>query len=310
MVISEKNMKTIYLALGYKCNHRCTSCPCLSDDKLKEELNYNDIIKKFHDTTGCVFVISGGEPTLYSHFVEVVSVLSNNNFVKVLSNGDRFSDRDFSDQFLAEINIRNVSLTTTLHDYEEFHHERVNNSKGSFKRSISGIRYLNDYGIKVTIKHCITPENYNRIKDFFEFVYNDFPETFDIQISGIDFLGMDKISRNRALKIGNMYTFLDDALEYIDLRYINTRRKISCINIPLCDLDPINWKYCHLSNNNTYNIYVSPKFVNDNYSESRTDIGCFSELCLNCDVSKYCMGTYKSAFDLYGDKLIKPIKIL
>ena len=67
MVISEKNMKTIYLALGYKCNHRCTSCPCLSDDKLKEELNYNDIIKKFHDTTGCVFVISGGEPTLYSH---------------------------------------------------------------------------------------------------------------------------------------------------------------------------------------------------------------------------------------------------
>ena len=63
-------------------------------------------------------------------------------------------------------------------------------------------------------------------------------------------------------------------------------------------------------NNNTYNIYVSPKFVNDNYSESRTDIGCFSELCLNCDVSKYCMGTYKSAFDLYGDKLIKPIKIL
>lgn len=303
-------MKSIYIAISYTCNHLCTCCPCDDKNKRNQSLSLKSI-KSFVDDAGYNFyVVSGGEPTLHSEFCEIIAYLSRMGDVVILSNGDKFHDTKFSQLFLSKINRGNVSITTTLHSHDKTKHELRNRCEGSFFRTLKGLDNLYKGGIHICIKHCITPDNYLDLEDFVEFVNCNFPDDVSLQFSGIDYAGVYKRNKVMVKNLNQFNASLENALDkIITCSSKGHLRNVYCVNIPLCHIDPYYWSFFKIKNGkDVYDGYLSPAYAVNNNSSS--DIGCFSEECLLCDVSEYCMGTYKSAFELYGQKFVNPIKII
>lgn len=159
-----------YIAIGYMCNQKCSFCPCSKEEKkypipsLKE---LKQTIETMITESGMdSIVVSGGEPTIHPEFCEFIKFLCEKKLnVTVLSNSEKFSQTDFLNKFLIMADPRYVEIITTIHSQVAVDHERVNGSAGSFERSIQGLRCLQSNGFHVTVKHCITKENY---KDLFK----------------------------------------------------------------------------------------------------------------------------------------------
>lgn len=298
--------RSIYIALGYQCNQHCTCCPCGKSKNLGRILSLEDVKNFVVNENYTHFIVSGGEPTLHPDFNNIISFLSNIGHVTILSNSEKFGNKPFASEFLKHIIISKVRLVTTLHSHTADLHEAANLKKGSFNKTVTGLKFLQDSGLKICIKHCITPNNYQNLAKFVDYIYKTFPVNADIQFSGIDYVGMSIEDKQKAVCLGIYEKYVESALDRI-LQYEKQKilRNVYCLNIPLCHVDPYYWKFFRISEQRIYDSYYSPNFKS--VTEFDTDIGCFSKKCLNCDVKQYCMGTYKSAFLLYGDSFVNPV---
>ena len=166
-------MKTSYLAIGYACNQKCRFCPCS-----KEEASYplvsgadlertvQEILKD--DQIGHI-VVSGGEPTLHPCLFELLHIITSRGIqATVLSNSEKFSDDAFTERLLSSAATKHLAVITTLHSHDSQEHEWVNQTAGSFERTMKGLFNLRKNGIHVTVKHCITRLNYRDLKNFYE----------------------------------------------------------------------------------------------------------------------------------------------
>ena len=297
----------LYIAINYNCNHKCTCCPCSLEYTSKSEYLSLDEIKTFiKNRSYSQFTVSGGEPTMNPNFFEIVEYLSKLGNLIILSNADRFSEVSFFSKFLTSIDKDRVTVITTLHSYQQIKHEATNKSVGSFNRTLIGLKNLYDNNVLVCVKHCITPNNYQDLPLFVRFIYEQFPLEVSLQFSGIDYTGMqenDKISAKNMKFFDNaVMNALDEVIKY---EKKGVRRRVYCLSIPLCHVDPYYWKYFYIKKNQMYDGYLTNKYHSYNYTSS--DLGLFSKKCLKCNVKNYCFGSYKSAFDLYGDDFVNPI---
>ena len=195
-------MKTVYLAIWYACNQKCTGCPCTLHVDKSKNMTFEEIKKLFESNIlGCEetinVTISGGEPTLHPDFLKIIRYFCKNDIgITLLTNGEKFSDKNFCDQFLENCNILRTKVVTTIHSSIIEIHEKQNGSIGSFKKSISGLKYLFHRGINVTIKHCITKANYKDTYDFVNMINEEFHPAVNIQLFGLDYCGLTKEEAN------------------------------------------------------------------------------------------------------------------
>lgn len=305
-------MKSAYLALGYECNHNCSCCPCTKLERKTSSLCIEDI-KNIIDIMISQdiehIVLSGGEPTIHKNFFEILSYLrSKNIYISLLSNGDKFSDHNMVQMLYDNIDNKKFTITTTLHSHVAQYHEKANSSSGSFKRTISGLHSLIDKNISITIKHCITGENYVSLKNFVEFIFNEFPKKIPLQISGLDFCGIDDPKSKNIVSFVDIGPHLEKTFDAIELfPYSDEKRMVYCINIPLCIVDPYYWKYFLRKKNNSYTYYASPSYDSNKYiKDVPNDIGNFSSKCKDCLVQTICDGMYKSVLDFLGGDWVNP----
>lgn len=305
-------MKTSYIAIGYACNQKCRFCPCS-----KEEASYplipgadlerivQEILK---DRQTEHIVISGGEPTLHPYLGELLHTITSNGIrVTVLSNSERFSDDAFTSRLLSLAETERLSVITTLHSQDGAEHEWVNQTDGSFRRTIRGLQNLRKGGIHVTVKHCITRLNYRDLKKFYETINRLFDEQVDIQICSIDYCGLTEENKfDQMVVFPELAPYLEEMFDACLLdRENGSRRHVYCIHMPLCSADPCYWDF-FAGATEGYSSYASPDDSGTpllSY-EVEKNTGTFAEECTKCKVKEICAGTYQTAFSYFGNRIV------
>ncbi len=301
------NKKTnAYLAIGYACNQKCRCCPITNNINKDELLAPWDRIKKEADlmlSSGVTDVtISGGEPTIHPDFFKIIQMFLQKNIgVHILSNGEKFSDKTFFEKFLKISCGKPVYVTTTFHSFSPEAHEFQNQSKGSFARSLEGLKNLDSSGINIAIKHCITANNYRELPLYIEWVLNNFSCNTEIQLWGIDVCGVsDTLAHEMYVEYNKIGASIEAALDLFEKDPSSSERVLTINSLPLCMCDPYYWAY-----------FTPPEA--DNYIEHmqggrKMDAisGPASKNCNSCRFRSYCPGVYYSNFDLFGDKIVAP----
>ena len=299
------NSKNAYLAVGYACNQRCRCCPLIDKEHRKmivplEDIKQEAIIMKKLGVTDVT--ISGGEPTIHPDFFEILEFFFDQGIaVHILSNGEKFADKDFLNKFLYISRSNEVSVTTTFHSHIAEEHEYQNQSKGSFARSLSGVRALDTNNINVSVKHCITSNNYSALPQFLDFVLNNFSVNVEIQLWGIDLCGIDEqLAKESFVDYKLIRKFMEETLDLFESRSEPRGRVLTINNLPLCMLDAYYWKYFMSPETDTYIEHMQEGRKMDAIS------GPASKHCFNCRFRAYCPGAYYSNFDIFGDDIVSP----
>lgn len=211
-------MNSAYLAISYICNQKCSFCPCTKEEKKFKYMDFQEVkdsVFRLKEELGIMeVVLSGGEPTLHPNFFDIISYLDSMNIkITLLSNAEKLDDINFVREISNRINSNNISVITTIHSQTEELHERVNGSKGSFRKTIRGLVNVNQAGFHTIVKHCVTKENYTELKEFFQFVDNTFPQSVDMQLCSIDYCGLEEeIKNNYKLEFPRMRPYLEKCL--------------------------------------------------------------------------------------------------
>lgn len=303
------NSRSLYLAIGYSCNHSCVFCPRGIDSIHSALRDYVPLLESIDEIFRVREIshvtVSGGEPTLQPCFLDVMSHLAGFGVdVGILSNADRFSDiaivRGLTDVFP----ISRLSVTTSIHSRIPELHEKITGVPGSFSRSVAGLHNLESFNIRVNIKHIVSKYSYRDMPEFIRWVIDEFPGASLIDITGMDLCGMNDYIRSEAA-VSNMETgyFLEATADvYEEMRQKGLRTGLRFSDMPLCCVDPFYWKYFALRNSNNSGAYVAPAVNGGMISrtEFESDCGTFSNECMKCGVREICPGSWRTHYDYFG----------
>lgn len=300
-----KIRKDAYMVFGYACNQKCICCPCEKDQRLQKVIEIKELQKEIDRMVeiGVTDVtVSGGEPTVYPDFFEIITYLINKDLnIHILSNSEKFANIEFSKKFVGITRGKNVTVTTTFHSYKELEHEKQNGSKGSFNRSLNGLKILDENNIQVSLKQCITSYNYKDLKNFIKFLTDNFSARAEIQFWGIDLCGMDEKSASEYfVKFKEIKPYIEEALDYFESINTNRNQLLTLNNLPLCMCDCYYWNYFTLPSNRYYIDYKNQ----EEHSFSQ-NFGLPFIACKSCNFAKYCKGTYLSVYDMFGNSVIE-----
>lgn len=295
--------RNAYLALGYACNEKCRCCPLVNKyDRehlipLERLLQEADRMNEYGVTD---VTLSGGEPTLHPGLFQLISYFHQKGIaVHILSNGERFHDRTFSDAFLALAASGELTVTTTFHSWKAEEHEYQNSTLGSFRRSLEGLRYLDEHGLWISVKHCITANNYQQLPEYLQFVLDTFSDKAEIQLWGIDLYGLTpQQARENFVDFQKIRPYIQAAVDVFERSGRVGYQALTINNLPLCMCDCYYWRY-----------FTSPEedaYIDHNKEGGalESNSGPISVHCEHCPFRSMCMGAYFSDFDILGDDIV------
>ncbi len=235
-------MKTLHFSSLGACNQRCLFCVKGGDSP----------IERYIPTAECKKIIAekraegydsidfdGGEPTLRPDLAGLMSWAFKCGYiiVGVVTNGVRFGSPGLIDKFeKIRSNCRpgqEIRVYVSLHSHLESVSERLTGSKGTFRKTLKGLRSLQARKFSTGLYYIITEYNYRHTRGFIEFVHRKFPGISNITFSYI-------YPSGRALKNMHIYPKLSLVEPYFrDVISLCARRGImssisSCGTIPLC----------------------------------------------------------------------------
>jgi len=139
-----------FLEISDRCNEVCVHC--YQEQGLKGEMDTAEllgVIDQLHDMGVLVLTLSGGEATLRKDFLEVVAHARARRFtVRLFTNGLNMT-RELA-QSLGRLAVQTVEIS--VYSTQADTHDFVTGVKGSFERSVAGVRHLVAAGVPVTIK--------------------------------------------------------------------------------------------------------------------------------------------------------------
>lgn len=158
---------TAQIALTPECNLSCRHCYMGSPGggPLSTE-EFKDIIDQLAHS-GCLFLtLTGGEPTLYPGFWEILAFAREKKFFLRLYTNGTLIDEKAAGQ-LASFGVNEVNVS--LYGHRREIHELVTGVSGSFDKTVHAIQLLKLNGIKVQVKSSIMKLNRDypvQIEDF------------------------------------------------------------------------------------------------------------------------------------------------
>ena len=144
-----------------KCLETCSFCP-YANNREQSEISYQ-LMKQLIDEMKRLKIFSisytGGEPTLHSHFFDILSYAKQSFVYQTLASNGRLIDVSFAHD-LKKNNIRGVALS--LDDSNETDNDRKR-GQGSFRSVIRAIEALNTVDIPVDISFTLSYDNLEKI---------------------------------------------------------------------------------------------------------------------------------------------------
>lgn len=158
------------LEIIYKCNLNCIHCYVVKDGKkeltTKQFFNILDQLKEL----GTLYLtISGGEPLVRPDFFEIAEYAKKLNFALRIFTNAVLIDAKIADRIKR---LKPLAVEVSLYGLEKTHDE-ITQVKGSFRRSVNGIKLLKRRGINVLVKCTLLRQNIYQIWDLKKFVEKD-----------------------------------------------------------------------------------------------------------------------------------------
>lgn len=310
---------SMYLALGYRCNHRCYFCPCGKNkgisaaeaDGIYRALEYGIQQRNVRYIT-----LSGGEPTIHPEFPNILQrCIELGAEVTVLTNGDRLNDREFALRCFGAVDTKHVSVVSAIHSLHPQLHDQVTGVKGSFERTIQGLKNVLSLQIPVTIKQCVSAWNYTELPDFVDFIFREFGSYVSMTICGMDFCGMtDSETRDVAVGYKAMGPYIEKMLDLVDdlRKRFSAFPRFSVCDLPLCAVDPYYWRYYSKSSRRTLEQYSAPTSENAQIGSSYnvgSDCDAYFQACSSCAANEWCPGVWRTAYQYFGESEASAIQL-
>jgi len=147
----------VHLDVTYRCNERCIHCYLDHDDH--GEMTTAEIKRTLDQLAeaGVFFLsLSGGEVFLRRDFFEIVEHARSQLFaVKIKTNAVMIGEAEA--QRLRALNIDTIQISLYSHRPEV--HDAITKLPHSFERTVRGIRFLRDQGLRVTIANVLMTSN-------------------------------------------------------------------------------------------------------------------------------------------------------
>jgi len=244
--------------------------------KKEEELKKSEII-----------YLSGGEPTLHPHFLEILKYI-NQKFPKLkimlLTNGRTFYYEKFSKIFTS---IKNLSIAVSFHGHNSKTHDSITRMPGSFNQVCQGLKNIlknRRSGQEVEVRVVITGKNYKSLGDILALLEKKFPSIDRIVIV---FLEIEGHAVRNLKAVGVTYDKFNPILEK-NRKMIISSEKVRLYHFPLCKVPFGLWPYVWRT--------LPEKEVS------------FAKICDSCLYKKHCLGVHKMYLKYIGEEGIKPIR--
>ena len=287
-VIFDTKLTDNSLFITAKCNCSCIMCPQISENKEERyELNMKiiDLISR-NKIKPAQLGITGGEPTLAGD--NLIKILNNcssrlpNTKLSLLTNAILLENKEYANKII-DSTKNNITFEIPLYsDIDTIHNKIV--GVNSFYKVINGIYNLASRNSEISIRFVIQKDNFERMKEFAEFIYFNTPfvahvafmymETNGLAYDNIKKVWIDPMDTAEHIKAG---------IEYL----VKRKMKVSIYNAQLCILKKEIWCYARKSISGWKNVYL--------------------EECNKCLQKDNCGGFFSTSNNIYS-KGIKAIK--
>ena len=152
------------------CNLSCIYCYRDAGERALRELTTEEGKKLLRDiklSGAKMVVLTGGEPLLREDIFELAKYGSSLGLIMLLATNGTLISRDIALR-VKESGIKIVSVN--LNGSKPEIHDGITKVKGSFKRTLNGIRYCIEEGVGVQANITVTKLNYHDVLDLIKFV--------------------------------------------------------------------------------------------------------------------------------------------
>ena len=154
---------SVQLDLTYRCNERCVHCYLDHDDHGEmTTAEIKHLLDELAEAGVFVLTLSGGEILMRRDFFEILEYARELAFcVKLKTNAVLIREREAAR--IRDLGVESVQVSIYSHRPEV--HDAIMLVPGSFKRSLTAIRFLKSQGLKVTIANVLMTENMQDYQD-------------------------------------------------------------------------------------------------------------------------------------------------
>lgn len=153
-----------------RCNLHCIHCYTESKDQdYPNELSHQeglDLIDQLADFGVPVLLLSGGEPLYRPDVLKLASYAVGKGLRVVLSTNGSLITRELA----RDIKAAGVSYVGVSLDGVGEVHDRFRGVKGTFQKSLDGIHYCREAGVKTGLRFTLTRPNCHQVEDIFRLV--------------------------------------------------------------------------------------------------------------------------------------------
>lgn len=308
-MINSNKITHIDFYLSYQCQNHCLFC---SASSLMEKFhNYplgfkevSDFLEKKKKEGINSINFTGGEPTLYPKFKELLKLAKKLNFkVYVNTNGEKFSDPKFTKEIAPFID----EICFSFHGANSKVHNFLMGGNGSFKKQLKGLINLSGYPIKFFSNLVVTKLNFDSLEKIVQFSFKN----------GIkELLVSNVVPEGRGLK-----NYLKLAIRLKDMKKI-VPRLVKIANSKNIIIKFFGFPMCILEGNavSSNDLFFDKRlYVERNFMEGKPVLkekNVFSptykrikpDKCKNCLYNKICGGVFKEYYKNFGDQELQSVK--
>jgi len=271
--------------IGKRCNCKCISCPNPTEG-IVDEIPFEGIkekIKKIGPDSNKI-VITGGEPTIRKDIIEIIQTARKrfpNMPIVLLTNGIKFSNLPFTEEIISY----NVEPIITIYGAKEIH-SYITQTKGSYSKTISGIKNLikmdKPFGIIIVI-HKV---NYRQIRPIIEYLISldNKKHLIHFILQATEYTGLASENVKRLyVSISKIAPYINGAIEILESNSYNFS-----VLFPLC-------------------ILKNHRLINKIMQKEGSERKYFSEKCKICVLRSNCNQIWESYIPYAGDEEIRTV---
>jgi His-Xaa-Ser system radical SAM maturase HxsC len=277
--------------LTERCDNYCVMCSQppktqIDDHLLKNAHELVSALKLIHvqyPTIG----LTGGEPTLYG--TELIGLIERileelpELDIHLLTNGRRFADIDFCEQFrrvLCERLVLGIPVYGSIAD----DHDRTVGASGAFFDTIQGVQNLLERHAQIELRVVIQKSTFQILGDLSNFIVRNLPGVAQVSLMGLELMGLARTNFDKVWV--DPIDYIDElrnSVRLLDIHGFNPR----IFNHQLCVIDP-----------------DIRSFAVRSISDWKQD---YDEICDECALRPECGGFFSSS-ELAISRAIKPLK--
>lgn len=171
-ILGRPRLRVVEIAVNFACNGRCVFCSAAKMFEAKSEKNKLSVeeykkIGKTLDKLGVVgIVITGGEPFLRKDLPDIIKALGpENKIISIVTNSLVLDENKIKSVAEAGVN----SIEFSLESENEKENDRLRNTKGHYKKVLSGIKLAKKAGLNVCLSPCLSHQNINNFEKYIQF---------------------------------------------------------------------------------------------------------------------------------------------